>query len=89
MAKKSQVEKMKRKQRTVLKFAKKRAALKAAGDMVGLAELPRDASPTRHKNRCAVTGRAKSYIRYFGLSRLQFREMAHKGQLPGVKKASW
>lgn len=89
MAKKSQVERMKRKQKTIAKYAAKRAALKAAGDYAALAELPRDASPTRHKNRCAVTGRSRSYMRYFGLSRLQFREMAHKGQLPGVKKASW
>lgn len=89
MAKKSQVEKMKRKQKTIAKYAARRAALKAAGDYPALAELPRDASPTRHKSRCAVTGRAKAYLRYFGVSRLQFREMAHKGQLPGVKKASW
>lgn len=89
MAKKSQVEKMKRKQKTVAKYAAKRAELKAAGDFVALSELPRDASPTRHKNRCAVTGRSKAFLRYFGLSRLQFREMAHRGQLPGVKKASW
>jgi small subunit ribosomal protein S14 len=89
MAKKSQMEKMKRKQKTVAKYAAKRAELKAAGDYGALAELPRDASPTRHKNRCAVTGRPKAFLRYFGISRLQFREMAHKGQLPGVKKASW
>lgn len=89
MAKKSQVEKMKRKQKTIAKYAAKRAALKAAGDFVALSELPRDASPTRHKNRCAVTGRSKAFLRYFGVSRLQFREMAHRGQLPGVKKASW
>lgn len=89
MAKKSQVEKMKRKQKTIAKYAAKRAVLKAAGDYAALAELPRDASPTRHKNRCAVTGRSKAFLRYFGISRLQFREMAHKGQLPGVKKASW
>jgi small subunit ribosomal protein S14 len=89
MAKKSQVEKMKRKQKTVAKFARKREALKAAGDYQALAELPRDASPTRHKNRCAITGRSKAFLRYFGISRLQFREMAHRGQLPGVRKASW
>ncbi len=89
MAKKSQMEKMRRKQATVAKYAVKRAELKAAGDYVGLAELPRDASPTRHKNRCLYTGRPKAFLRYFGMSRLTFREMAHKGQLPGVKKASW
>ncbi|RIH86584.1 MULTISPECIES: 30S ribosomal protein S14 [Calidithermus] len=89
MAKKSQVEKMKRKQKTIAKYAAKRAALKAAGDWAALAELPRDASPTRHKNRCVFTGRAKGYVRYFGISRIQLREMAHKGLLPGVKKASW
>jgi small subunit ribosomal protein S14 len=89
MAKKSQMEKMRRKQATVLKYAAKRAELKAAGDYVGLAELPRDASPTRHRNRCLYTGRPQAFLRYFGMSRLTFREMAHKGQLPGVKKASW
>lgn len=89
MAKKSQMEKMKRKQKTVAKYAAKRAALKAAGDYAGLADLPRDASPTRHKNRCQVTGRAGAYVRYFGLSRITLREMAHKGQLPGLRKASW
>lgn len=89
MAKKSQMEKMRRKQKTVAKFAAKRAALKAAGDYAGLAELPRDASPTRHKNRSFMSGRSRSFIRYFGISRIELREMAHKGQLPGVKKASW
>lgn len=89
MAKKSQVEKMNRKLKTVAKYAAKRAALKEAGDYAALAALPRDASPTRHKNRCSVTGRAKAYVRYFGLSRIVLREMAHKGQLPGLRKASW
>ena len=54
-----------------------------------LSEIPRNANPVRIRNRCQVTGRPHGYIRHFGLSRIAFREMAHRGQLPGVKKASW
>ena len=65
------------------------AALKAAGDYEGLAKLPRDSSPVRIKNRCAISGRSRGYLRAFGLSRIQFRELARDGKVPGVKKASW
>lgn len=54
-----------------------------------LAKMPRDASATRHRNRCQVSGRPRGYFRKFGLSRIAVREMAHRGELPGVRKASW
>ncbi|MGE3308509.1 MAG: 30S ribosomal protein S14 [Limisphaerales bacterium] len=89
MAKKSWMERDKRKRATVAKFAAKRADLKARGDYEGLAKLPRDASPSRLTNRCKVSGRRRSYIRKFGVSRITFREMALNGLIPGVTKASW
>ena len=74
---------------TVAKYAAKRAELKSKNDYEGLALLPRDASPTRVKRRCSITGRASGYIRKFGVSRQTFRELAHRGLIPGVRKASW
>ena len=71
------------------KYAAKREALKKAGDYVALQKLPRNASPVRLHNRCKITGRPKGYMRDFGLSRINFREMASAGLIPGVKKASW
>ena len=73
----------------VEKYAAKRAELKAAGDYIALQHIPRNASPVRLHNRCKLTGRPKGYIRQFGVSRINFREMALKGLIPGVKKASW
>ena len=73
----------------VAKYASKRKALKKAGDYQALQKLPRDASPVRMHNRCKLTGRPKGYIRQFGISRVTFREMANKGLIPGVTKASW
>jgi small subunit ribosomal protein S14 len=70
-------------------YAAKRAELKAAGDYEGLANLPRNSSPTRLKNRCFETGRARGYMRQFGLSRIAFREHASRGEVPGVTKSSW
>jgi len=78
-----------KRQKLVEKYAEKRAALKAAGDYVGLQKLPKDASPVRLHNRCKLTGRPKGYMRQFGISRVTFREMANFGLIPGVKKASW
>jgi small subunit ribosomal protein S14 len=89
MAKKSWKERDARKRATVAKYAVKRAELKAKGDYEGLAKLPRDASPVRLINRCKVTGRRRSYLRKFGVSRITFREMALSGLIPGVTKASW
>ena len=89
MARKSWIERNDRKARTVAKYAKLRAELKAKGDYEGLAKLPRNASPCRVVNRCNMTGRRRAYIGKFGLSRITFRELASEGQIPGVTKASW
>ncbi|HAB14998.1 MAG TPA: 30S ribosomal protein S14 [Verrucomicrobiota bacterium] len=89
MAKKSWLERNKRKSATVKKFAALRAELKAKGDFVGLAKLPRNASPVRVVNRCKFSGRRHAFIRKYGVSRLTFREAALNGLIPGVTKASW
>jgi len=89
MAKEAWFERNKRKQETVKKYAVLRAELKAKKDYAGLAKLPRDASPTRLVNRCAMSGRRHGYIRKFNCSRLTFREAALAGLIPGVTKASW
>ncbi len=78
-----------KRQKLVAKYADKRAQLKAEGDYEGLQKLPKNASPVRLHNRCNITGRPRGYMRMFGISRIQFREMASKGLIPGVKKASW
>jgi len=89
MAKTAWLERNKRKAKTVEKYATLRAELKAKKDYASLCQLPRDASPTRLVNRCRVTGRRRSFIRRFQLSRITFREMASAGLIPGVTKASW
>lgn len=89
MAKESVKARQRKREVMVAKFAEKRAELKAAGDYAALDQLPRNASPVRLKNRCQLTGRPKGYMRYFGLSRVTFRDMALNGKIPGVKKASW
>ncbi|HPY29377.1 MAG TPA: 30S ribosomal protein S14 [Verrucomicrobiota bacterium] len=89
MAKKSWIERNKRKAATVKKYAAKRAELKAKRDYAGLTQLPRDASPVRVVNRCSMSGRRHAYLRKFGCSRLTFREAALNGLIPGVVKASW
>lgn len=89
MAKKSMVQRELKRQKMVNKYAEKRAELKAKGDYEALSQLPRNASPTRLHNRCKVTGRPHAYMRKFGVSRIVFRDLAHKGHIPGVKKASW
>ena len=71
------------------KYAAKRKALLEAGDYEALQKLPKNSSPVRMHNRCKLTGRPKGYIRQFGISRVMFREMANKGLIPGVRKASW
>ncbi|MCK4638246.1 MAG: 30S ribosomal protein S14 [Bacteroidales bacterium] len=78
-----------KRQKLVEKYADKRAALKAAGDYVGLQKLPKNASPVRLHNRCKLTGRPRGYMRQFGISRINFREMALRGLIPGIRKASW
>lgn len=89
MAKKSIIARQKKREKIVAQYADKRAALKTAGDYAGLDALPKNASPVRLKNRCQLTGRPRGYIRYFGISRIMFRDMALNGIIPGVKKASW
>lgn len=89
MAKESMKAREVKRARLVEKYAAKRAELKAKGDYEGLQRLPKNASPVRLHNRCKLTGRPKGYMRQFGVSRINFREMALKGLIPGVKKASW
>lgn len=101
MAKKSSVEKNNRRKRTVARYAAQRKALKEtirspkstdaerAAATTALQKLPRDASPIRVRNRCEMTGRARGYVREFGLSRIALRELALEGKIPGVRKASW
>lgn len=89
MAKKSMLARDAKRQKMHAQYAAKRAELKAAGDYEGLANLPRNSSPTRLKNRCSETGRGRGYMRQFGLSRIAFREHASRGEVPGVTKSSW
>ncbi|HKK05714.1 MAG: 30S ribosomal protein S14 [Gammaproteobacteria bacterium] len=101
MAKKSMVEREKKRLKTVKKYAAKRAALKAKVSDLSLdvedrleaqqqlQKLPRDASPARVQRRCRVTGRPHAVYRKFGLSRNKLREMAMRGEVPGLTKASW
>lgn len=89
MAKESMKAREVKRAKLVEKYAAKRAQYKADGNYEALQSIPRNASPVRLHNRCKITGRPKGYIRLFGISRIQFREMASKGLIPGVKKASW
>lgn len=101
MAKKSSVIKNERRKRLVAQYAERRKQLKEVVKNVALplherleaqaklSALPRNSSPVRVRNRCALTGRARGYMRMFKLSRIKFREMALDGVLPGVRKTSW
>lgn len=89
MAKESMKAREVKRAKLVARYAKKKAELKAAGDYEALQLLPKNASYVRLHNRCKLTGRPKGYMRQFGISRIQFREMASAGLIPGVKKASW
>jgi small subunit ribosomal protein S14 len=89
MAKESIKARERKREKLVAKYAKKRAELKAQGDYEALQKLPKNASPVRLHNRCKLTGRPKGYMRQFGISRINFREMANFGLIPGVTKASW
>ena len=92
MAKDSMKAREVKRQKMVALWAERREALKKQGDEEAYRELqkmPRNASPVRLHNRCSMTGRPRGYMRQFGISRIQFREMASKGLIPGVKKASW
>jgi small subunit ribosomal protein S14 len=89
MAKKSMIARDEKRKKMILKFATKRAELKELGDLDGLQALPRNSSPTRWKNRDSLSGRPRGYMRKFGLSRINFREKASKGEIPGITKSSW
>jgi len=101
MAKTNMVEREKRRAKIVKKYAAKRAELKElirsprsspevkADAVAKLQQQPRDASPSRQRNRCAITGRSRGVYRKFGLSRVKIREVANRGEIPGLSKASW
>ncbi len=101
MAKTSKIAKNERRRVLIERYAERRAELiKVIKDpeasyedkreaYASIAKMPRDASPTRYRNRCNVSGRPRGYFRKFGLSRVALRDMAHRGELPGVRKASW
>ena len=89
MAKKSWIARENKRRKMVEQYAAKRQALKDAGDWEGLQRLPRNASPVRLRNRCAMTGRSRGYMREFGVSRIVFRNMARQGKIPGIRKSSW
>lgn len=101
MAKVSAVVKNNKRQENIKRYAPKRANFKSITEneslpaeerlnaMIKLSELPRNSSKVRYKNRCALTGRPRSYYRKFGISRIMLREMASWGLIPGVKKSSW
>ncbi len=89
MAKESMKAREVKRAKMVARYAEKREKYLAEGNYEALQSIPKNASPVRLHNRCKITGRPKGYMRQFGLSRIQFREMASKGLIPGVKKASW
>jgi small subunit ribosomal protein S14 len=89
MAKTSSKARQAKRVRLVAKYAALRKELKEKGDFAGLQALPRNSSPTRLHNRCIMTGRPRSYMRKFGISRIAFRDLALEGKIPGVRKASW
>ncbi|WP_409330204.1 30S ribosomal protein S14 [Trujillonella humicola] len=100
MAKTSKIAADARRRAVVARYAERRAALREAARTAATAQeraaarpalqrLPRDASPTRLRNRDVVDGRPRGHLRDFGLSRVRFREMAHRGELPGIRKSSW
>ena len=89
MARKCLVAREEKRQKLVDKYAERRKELKENGDWEALQKLPRNSSPVRLRNRCIMTGRPRGYFRKFGVSRLVFREMALRGEIPGLKKSSW
>ena len=89
MAKKSMIARDEKRKKMIAKYATKRAELKELGDLDGLQKLPRNSSPTRFKNRDVLDGRPRGFMRKFGLSRINFREKASKGEIPGITKSSW
>lgn len=89
MAKKSVEARQRKRERLVKKYAAKREELKKAGEWLLLDKLPKNSSKVRLRNRCALTGRGRGYVRAFGVSRIKFRDLATEGKIPGVTKSSW
>jgi small subunit ribosomal protein S14 len=89
MAKESIKARERKRQKMVALYAEKRKRLKEEGNWEALDKLPRNSSPVRLRNRCAITGRPRGYMRKFGLCRNMFRKLASEGKIPGVVKASW
>ena len=89
MARKSLLARQAKREKLHAKYAEKRKELIEKGDYEGLQAIPRNASMTRLKNRCQISGRPRAYYRKFGVSRLVLREMALRGEIPGLKKSSW
>ena len=101
MAKLSSINKNERRKKLVKKYAAKYARLKAVADdqsaddterlmaRLKLAEIPRNANPTRVRNRCATTGRPRGYYRKFGINRIELRQLGNSGMIPGLTKSSW
>lgn len=89
MAKKAKIARMQAQLKMIEHYAELRQELKAKKDWAALAKLPRDSNPNRLRKRDLTDGRPRGYLNKFGLSRIHFRELAHQGKLPGVKKASW
>ena len=101
MAKLSSINKNERRKKLVVKYAAKYAALKAVADdqnldeaerliaRLKMAEIPRNANPTRVRNRCATTGRPRGYYRKFGINRIELRQLGNSGMIPGLTKSSW
>lgn len=89
MAKESMKAREVKRAKLVAKFAEKREKYIAEGDYEALQSIPKNASAVRLHNRCMITGRPRGYMRQFGISRIQFREMASNGLIPGIKKSSW
>lgn len=89
MAKKSKIAKYRKQQMLVAKYAEIRKQLKVNHDYESLRKLSKDSNPIRLKNRDEIDGRPRAYMRKFKMSRINFRELAHQGKIPGVHKASW
>ena len=89
MAKKSKIAKYEKQKALIERYAEERYALKQAGDIDGSRKLPKNSNPNRLKFRDQTDGRPRGYMRKVGLSRIKFRELAHIGLIPGIKKASW
>ena len=89
MAKKSKIAKFKKRQKLVAQYQELRQELKKEKNYEALRKLPKDSHPNRKKMRDRIDGRPRAYMRKFGMSRVNFRKLAHEGKIPGVKKSSW